>query len=249
MNRMGRNAQKAAGLDWICLTTTCSSGHISRATQVNVSQSWFNSLNKLLKLNCPGLGANWSVISDRRIPLLAGIPLCKSRELSRRGYSMSQLCSIHHDIPVTLYTPGAYGQWSMFDHNGDKQSVVLGTRYGTWWPLYGRFEVGWLQPLQLWLSAGISSVAPVLVSRNRDLCHVQLHLTWFEPAAGCRSWQVVSNLHSGHPPEDLCHGQGSPSPAGQLFHFRLCHNGLVSNRNEYVCLCHSTTRGGSWYGK
>ena len=36
--------------------------------------------------------------------------------------------------------------------------MVLGTRYGTWWPLYGRFEVGWL-PLQLWLSAGVSSVA------------------------------------------------------------------------------------------
>ena len=59
-----------------------------------------------------------------------------------RGYSMSQLCSIHHNIPVTLHTPGAYGQWSVFDHNGDKQSVVLGTRYGTWWPLYGRCEVG-----------------------------------------------------------------------------------------------------------
>ena len=43
---------------------------------------------------------------------------------------------------------------------------------------------------------------------------------------------MVSNLHSGHPPEDLCHGQGSPSPAGQLFHFRLCHNGLVSSRND-----------------
>ena len=103
----------------------------------------------------------------------------KSRELSRRGYSMSQLCSIHHDIPVTLHTPGAYGQCSVFDHNGDKQSAVLGTRYGTWWPLYGRFEVGWLQPLQHRLSAGISSVAPVLVLRNRDLCHVQLHPTWF----------------------------------------------------------------------
>ena len=129
-------------------------------------------------------------------------------------------------------TQNATGQWSVFDHNGDKQSAVLGTRYGTWWPLYGRFEVGWLQPLQLWLSAGISLVALVLVSRNRDLCHVQLHPTWFEAAAGWRSWPVVSNLHSGHPPEDLCHGQGSPSPAGQLLHFRLCHNGLVSSRNE-----------------
>ena len=103
---------------------TCPSGHISRPTQVNVSQGCFNSLNILLKFNYIvqvwGLVEVNCIISDRRIPLLAGIPLCKSRELSRRGYSMSQLCSIHHDIPVTLHTPGAYGQWSLFDHNGDK---------------------------------------------------------------------------------------------------------------------------------
>ena len=71
-----------------------------------------------------------SVISDKRIPRLAGIPLFKSREFSRREYSMCQLCSIRHDILVTLHTPGAYGQCSVF-------------------------EVGWLQPLQLWLNAGI----------------------------------------------------------------------------------------------
>ena len=118
----------ADALDWIGLDLfnddTCPSGHISRPTQVNVSQSCFNSLNILLKLDyivqVLGLVEVNCVISDRRIPLLAGIPLCKSRELSRRGYSMSQLCSIHHDIPVTLHTPGAYGQWSVFDHNGDK---------------------------------------------------------------------------------------------------------------------------------
>ena len=56
---------------------------------------------------------------------------------------MSQLCSIHQDILVTLRTPGAaYGQCSVFDHNSDKQSAVLGTRYGTLWPLYDQFEVG-----------------------------------------------------------------------------------------------------------
>ena len=122
------------------------SGHISRPTHLNVSQRCFNSLNILLKVNhivqVWGLVEVYCVISDRRIPLLVGIPLCKSQELSRRGYSMSQLCSIHHNIPVTLHTSAAYGQWSVFDHNGDKQSAVLGTRYGTWWPLYGRFEVG-----------------------------------------------------------------------------------------------------------
>ena len=54
---------------------------------------------------------------------------------------MSQLCSINHDIPVTLHILGAYAQWSVFDHNGDKQSVFLGTRYGILWPSYGQFEV------------------------------------------------------------------------------------------------------------
>ena len=133
----------------------------------------------LVEVNC--------VISDRRIPLLTGIPLCMSLELSRRGYSMIKLCSIRHDIPVPLHTPGAYDQCWVFDHRGDKQWVVLRTRYGTWWPRYGQFEVRWLQPLQLWLSAGISLVAPMLVSLGRDLCHVQPHPTWFEPTAKCRS--------------------------------------------------------------
>ena len=103
---------------------TCPSGHISRPTQVNVSQSCLNSLNILLKLNYIvqvwGLVEVNCVMSDRRIPFLAGIPQCKSRELSRRGYSMSQLCSISPDIPVTPHTPGACGQWLVFDHNGDK---------------------------------------------------------------------------------------------------------------------------------
>ena len=126
------------------------------------------------------------IISDRRIPLITGILLCKSQELSRREHSTSRLCSIHHDIPVTMHTPAAYGQWSVFDHNGDNQLVVLGTRYGIWWPWYGQFEVGWLQPLQPWFGAGTSSVSPVLVSQDRDLCHVQLHPTWFEPTSECR---------------------------------------------------------------
>ena len=112
-----------SGLD-LFIDDTCPSGHISRPAQVNVSQSCFNSLNILPKLNYIakvwGLVEVNCVISDRRIPLLAGIQLCKSRELSRRGYSKSQLCRIHHDIPVTLHTPVAYGQWSVFDLNGDK---------------------------------------------------------------------------------------------------------------------------------
>ena len=116
------------------------------------------------------------ILSDRRNPLLTGILLCKSQELSRREHSTSQLCSIHHDIPVTMHTRAAYGQLSVFGHSGDNQSAVLGTRYGIWWPWYGQFEVGWLQPHQFWLGAGTSSVVPVLVSQNTDLCHVQLHV-------------------------------------------------------------------------
>ena len=89
-------------LDWIGLDLfnddTGLSGHISRPTQVNVSRSCFNSLNKLLLLNYIvqvwGLVEVNCVISDRRISLLAGIPLCMSWELSRRGYSTSQLWSI-----------------------------------------------------------------------------------------------------------------------------------------------------------
>ena len=137
------------------------SGHISRPTQVNVSQSCFHALNNyssLITLYTFGgsLKLKNYIISDRRIPLLAGILLCKSQELSRREHSTSWLCSIHHGIPVTMHTPAAYGQWSVFDHNGDNQLVVFGTRYGIWWPWYGQFEVGWLQPLQPWLSAGTS---------------------------------------------------------------------------------------------
>ena len=108
-------------------------------------------------------------------------------------------------------------------------------KYRTWWPWYGQFEVGWLQPLQLWLSAGISSVALVLVSKDRDLCHVQLHPTWFEPTAECRSWPVASNLYSGHLPVGLYLGRGSLL-VGPLLHFRQCHSGLLSSRNEHVPL-------------
>ena len=135
-----------------------------------------------------------------------------------------------------MHTPAAYGQWSVFDHNGDNRLAVLGTRYGIWWSWYGQFEVGWLQPLQLWLGAGTSSGAPVLVSQDRDLCHVQLHPTWFEPTSECRSWPVVSYLYSGHLPVGLYLGRGSLLLVGPLFHFRQCHSGLVSSRNEWGSL-------------
>ena len=105
---------------------------------------------------------------------------------------MSRLCSIRHGIPVTLHTPAAYVQCSVFDQSGDNQSVVLGVRYRTWWPCYGQFEVGWLQLFELWLSAGISSVAPLCVSRDRDICHVQLH-PLFAP-----NWTMVALCMAHH---------------------------------------------------
>ena len=95
---------------------TRASGHTSRPTQVNVSQSCFHSLNNnsnpiILSRSGGSLKLTNYIISDRRIPPPAGIPLCKYQELSGREYSTSQLCSIHHDTPVTLHTPRAYGQW------------------------------------------------------------------------------------------------------------------------------------------
>ena len=131
-----------------------------------------------------------------------------------------------------MHTPAAYGQWSVFDHNGDNQSAVLGTRYGIWWTWYGQFEVGWLQPIQLCLGAGTSSVAPVLVSQDRDLCHVQLHPTWFEPTSECRSWPVVSYLYSGHLPVGLYLGRGSLLLVGPLFHFRQCHSARLGTQQK-----------------
>ena len=95
----------------------------NRPIQVNVSQSCFHSLNnyssliifstsgdQLKSINC--------IISDRRIPLLAGIPLCKSQELSRREHSTSRLCNIHHDIPLTMHTPAACGRRGLEDWGG-----------------------------------------------------------------------------------------------------------------------------------
>ena len=48
--------------------------------------------------------------------------------VSKRALKESTVYSIHHDIPVTLHTPVAYGQWSVSDHSGDKQyGKPLGT--------------------------------------------------------------------------------------------------------------------------
>ena len=44
--------------------------------------------------------------------------------------------------------------------------------------------------------------------KRTHLYHVQPYPTRFEPAAGYRSWPMASNLHCGHLPVGLCHGQG-----------------------------------------
>ena len=99
------------------------------------------------------------------------------------------------------------------------------------------------------VGAGTSSVAPVLVSQDRDLGHLQLHPTWFEPASECRSWPVVSYLYRGHLSVGLYLGRGSLLLVGPLFHFRQYRSGFVPSINEHVCPCYSMTRAGSWYGK
>ena len=55
---------------------------------------------------------------------------------------------------------------------------------------------------------------------------------------------MALNMHNGLLPVDQCYGQGTPLLTGQLFHFPQCHNGLVSSRNEHVCLYHSIATGG-----
>ena len=89
----------------------------------------------------------------------------------------------------------------------------------------------------------------MLASRDIDLCHVRTHPIWCEPVAGYRSWLMALNLHNGLLPMGQCHGQGTPLLTGQRFHFPQCHSGLVSSRNEHVCLyhdCRVTNKGNGW---
>ena len=83
---------------------------------------------------------------------------------------------------------------------------------------------------------GTSSVVPVLVSQDRDLCHVQLHPTWFEPISEC-SWPVVSYLYSGHLPMGLYLGRGNDTCTSKLRtlieHLRV-ESGLMSKQLAQV---------------
>ena len=106
------------------------SGHISCPTQVDVSQSCFHSLNRLIKpdyivqvwglvevkkcicssmiqvRNCPGELYRMSDNSNQENPASH-----KNSTTQVSGIVFkNQLCSIHHGFPVRLHTPGAYDQ-------------------------------------------------------------------------------------------------------------------------------------------
>ena len=86
------------------------------------------------------------------------------------------------------------------------------------WPIRSRVITTSSALVRYWNFSG----GPVLVSQDSDLCHVQLHPTWFEPTSECKSWPVVSYLYSGHLPVGLYPGRGSLLLVGPLFHFRQC---------------------------
>ena len=142
------------------------------------------------------------IISDKRIKLLSETRLCKSRELCQRGSSMSQPCSIHHEFAVTQYTPWACAQWSESGHNADKQLAVLGSRCVTLWLWYGQFEVWLLQPIQLLWGAWIYWVVQVLVSRDKDLCHVYQNCWHYRADMECGTYGRTVRQTDGVKPID-----------------------------------------------
>ena len=161
-----------------------------------------------------------------------------------RWYSMSQLCSICHDIPVILHNPGAYGQCSMLDHSIDKQLVVIGTRYNTWWPIRSRVITNSSALVKCWNFYGCPRFHKAEISAVHSYIPLGLNQLL---NVGVEQWLQIC---SGDLPVGLCKDcQGSLLLLGPLFHYPQCHNGLVFGRNEHVCLCHSITRAGSWYGK
>ena len=138
------------------------------------------------------------IISDRRNPLLAGIPPCKSRELSRREHSTSRLCSIHHDIPVTMHSSSI---WSMV-------SV-----WPQWWqPVGGPRD-------KIWDLVAFGALRKFLVSDRRGLFGVYRDNNWIglhsEQLAACLCHSQGSLLLAGplsHYPQ--CHNSLASSRIG-----------------------------------
>ena len=142
---------------------------------------------------------------------------------------MCQLRSIRHDIPVTLHTPEAYDQWPVFDHNDDKHLAVLDTRYGTGW--YDQLAVGrW--PLQLWLSAWNSSVAPVFheIEVSTMYSYIPLDLNQLLNI-GVDQWLQICIVDNCQWVYVLAKGLFC-----ELVHSFISLNATVSSRNEHVVL-------------
>ena len=122
------------------------SGHISRPTPVNVPQGLL-SFSK--KPSYTGKCVSYQIEESRFSQEFHYASLMQ--ELSWREHSTSRLCMISsrhscnnaHSSSILWSMVSVWPQWS-------NQSAVLGTRYGIWWPWYGQFEVGWLQPLPQW---------------------------------------------------------------------------------------------------
>ena len=158
-----------------------------------------------------------------------------SGKFSQKEYSMTQLCTIRHDIPVTLHTPMSI--WSMLSVWPQWWQAVGGIRekicdfVSFVWPIRSRVITTSSALVKCWNFFGGPSVG----SKNRDICHVQLHPTRFEPTTECRIWPVASNLYSEHLPVGLYLGRGYILLVGPLFHILQCPSGLVSSRNERVC--------------
>ena len=140
--------------------------------------------NYVQSLNGHRRGAVWGMIQMRNCIerlIILFLLRCSNSTMQVSGTVLKRVFNewtVWYSSRLSCNTARTRSMWSVVSE------VVRGPSDGHWWHWYGQFEVGLLQPLQLWLSAGISLVALVLVSGDRDLCHIQLHPTWFNPTVG-----------------------------------------------------------------
>ena len=87
----------------------------------------------------------------------------------------------------------------------------------------------------------------ILLSKDKDLYHVLIPPTWFQPPYGYRSLRVDSNLYIEHLSSSIYHGIEPIFLAGPLSDYRQRHNRLAPSRSGHKCLCHSMPKGGLWY--
>ena len=185
-----------------------------------------------------------------RSKIRSNTPACRRNSImqvsgivSKRVFSES---AVYHSSTHPCHTAHTRSIWSMVSVWPQWWQAVGGLRdkicdfAALVWPGWSWVIANYAALVKCWNFFGGPSI-----SRGRDLCHVQLHPTWCEPTVGCRSWPLV--LYCG--PVGLCLGQGSILLVAPPFHYPRCHSALVSSRNKPVCLCHSVTRAGLWYGK